>query len=48
MKQIIKTAGAIMEQLRILTGWKFVGGRYPHGCQPGKQGRRKDPGRIDD
>ena len=26
MKQIIKTAGAIMEQLRILTGWKFVGG----------------------
>ena len=26
MKQIIKTAGPIMEQLRILTGWKFAGG----------------------
>lgn len=26
MKQIIKTAGTIMEQLRILTGWKFAGG----------------------
>ncbi len=26
MKQIIKTAGAIMEQLRMLTGWKFAGG----------------------
>lgn len=25
MKQITKTAGKIMEQIRLMTGWNFVG-----------------------
>ena len=32
MKQIIKTAGTIMEHLRIITGWNFAGGMKGNTC----------------
>ena len=32
MKQIIKTAGVIMDQLSALTGWKFIGAMKGDTC----------------
>lgn len=32
MKQIVKTIGTIMDQLRMLTGWKFIGAMKGDTC----------------
>lgn len=32
MKQIVKTVGTIMDQLRMLTGWKFIGAMKGDTC----------------